>query len=132
MRRPGWPAGALLAELKEQVAEKGHVTSSGVDWVEIAGPGISKAYAAERVCKRLCVAVGEVLAIGDNHNDLTVLAWPGQRITEFLQVARRPRTGTPAGWRIGTVTVRAGPEKLQVVVSTAKAPPSLTLLQRVF
>lgn len=78
MRRPGWPAGALLAELKEQVAEKGHVTSSGLDWVEIAGPGISKAYAAERVCKRLGVAVGEVLAIGDNHNDLTVLAWAGR------------------------------------------------------
>jgi Cof subfamily protein (haloacid dehalogenase superfamily) len=78
MRRPGWPAGELLAELKEQVAEKGHVTSSGLDWVEIAGPGISKAYAAERVCKRLGVAVGEVLAIGDNHNDLTVLAWAGR------------------------------------------------------
>jgi hydroxymethylpyrimidine pyrophosphatase-like HAD family hydrolase len=26
----------------------------------------------------LGVAVGEVLAIGDNHNDLTVLAWAGR------------------------------------------------------
>jgi Cof subfamily protein (haloacid dehalogenase superfamily) len=78
MRRPGWSAAELLAELKEQVAEKGHVTSSGLDWIEICGPGISKAYAAERVCDRLGVAVGEVLAIGDNHNDLTVLAWAGR------------------------------------------------------
>jgi Cof subfamily protein (haloacid dehalogenase superfamily) len=78
MRRPGWPVTELLAGLTEHVAEKGHVTSSGLDWVEIAGPGISKAYAAERVCKRLGVAVGEVMAIGDNHNDLTVLAWAGR------------------------------------------------------
>ncbi len=65
-------------------------------------------------------------------SDLSVLAWPGQRITESLHVARRPRAGAPAGWRIGTVTVRAGPEKLQVVVRTARSLPSLTLLQRVF
>jgi hypothetical protein len=78
VRRPGWSAGTLLAGLQEQVAEKGHVTSSGLDWVEIGAPGISKAYAVERVCKRLGVAVGEVLAIGDNHNDLTVLAWAGR------------------------------------------------------
>jgi Cof subfamily protein (haloacid dehalogenase superfamily) len=78
VRRPGWPAGALLAELRREVAEKGHVTSSGLDWVEIGAPGISKAYALERVCARMGIGVGEVMAIGDNHNDLTVLAWAGR------------------------------------------------------
>lgn len=78
VRRPGWSAATLLAQLEEQVAEKGHVTSSGLDWVEIGAAGISKAYATERVCRRLGIAVGEVLAIGDNHNDLTVLAWAGR------------------------------------------------------
>jgi hypothetical protein len=78
VRRPGWPAGTLLAELRREVAEKGHVTSSGLDWVEIGAPGISKAYALERVCARLGIGVGEVMAVGDNHNDLTVLAWAGQ------------------------------------------------------
>jgi Cof subfamily protein (haloacid dehalogenase superfamily) len=77
VRRPGWPAGTLLAELRREVAEKGHVTSSGLDWVEIGAPGISKAYALERICARMGIGVGEVLAIGDNHNDLTVLAWAG-------------------------------------------------------
>ncbi len=78
VRRPGWPAGRLLEELRREVAEKGHVTSSGLDWVEIGAPGISKAYALERICARLGIGVGEVLAIGDNHNDLTVLAWAGR------------------------------------------------------
>lgn len=78
VRRPGWSAGALLTELRREVAEKGHVTSSGLDWVEIGAPGISKAYALERICRRLGIGVSEVLAIGDNHNDLTVLAWAGR------------------------------------------------------
>ena len=78
VRRPGWSAKSLLAALEEEVAEEGHVTASGLDWVEIGAAGISKAYAAQRVCDRLGVGVGDVVAIGDNHNDLTVLAWAGR------------------------------------------------------
>jgi Cof subfamily protein (haloacid dehalogenase superfamily) len=78
VRRPGWTARQFLAAVESEVAERGHITSSGLDWVEIGAPGISKAYAMERVCRRLGVGVSEVLAIGDNHNDLTVLGWAGR------------------------------------------------------
>lgn len=78
MRRPGWTARQLLARLESEVAERGHITSSGLDWVEMGAPGISKAYALERVCRRLGVGVREVVAVGDNHNDLTVLSWAGR------------------------------------------------------
>jgi len=78
VRRPGWTAATLLAQLRDQVAETAQVTSSGLDWVEMAAPGISKAHAVDRVCDRLGVVAGEVVAIGDNHNDLTVLAWAGR------------------------------------------------------
>lgn len=77
MRRPGWVALDLLEELQGHVADRGRVTSSGLDWVEVGAPGISKAYALERLCAGLGVGVGEVMAVGDNHNDLTVLAWAG-------------------------------------------------------
>lgn len=95
VRRPGWSAATLLIELEEAVAEEGHVTSSGLDWVEIGAPGISKAYAAGRVCDRLGVGVAEVLAVGDNHNDLTLLAWagraaaPANAIPEVLATAQK-------------------------------------------
>ncbi len=95
VRRPGWPAGALLAELKDQVSQTAHITSSGLDWVEMASPGITKAHAVQRVCNRLGVGVGEVLAIGDNYNDLTVLAWagraaaPANAIPEVLSVVQQ-------------------------------------------
>ncbi len=78
VRRPGWSAGTLLARLEDQVSGTVHITSSGLDWVEMAAPGVTKAYAVERICDRLGVGVAEVLAIGDNYNDLTVLAWAGR------------------------------------------------------
>ena len=77
VRRPGWSAGTLLEKLQTEVAEEGHVTSSGLDWVEIGAPGISKAYATGRICDRLGVGMSEVIAVGDNHNDLSLLAWAG-------------------------------------------------------
>ncbi len=95
VRRPGWPAGALLAELQDQVSESAHITSSGLDWVEMAPPGITKAHAVQRVCDRLGVGVREVLAIGDNFNDLTVLAWagraaaPANAIAEVLSIVHQ-------------------------------------------
>jgi hydroxymethylpyrimidine pyrophosphatase-like HAD family hydrolase len=53
------------------------VTTSGLDWVDIGAAQVSKAYALERVCDRLGVGIDQVVAIGDNHNDLSVLAWAG-------------------------------------------------------
>lgn len=78
VRHPGWPAGALIAELQGHVLESAHLTSSGLDWVELAPPGTTKAHAVERVCDRLGIAVTEVIAVGDNYNDLTVLASVGR------------------------------------------------------
>jgi hydroxymethylpyrimidine pyrophosphatase-like HAD family hydrolase len=54
------------------------VTSSGLDWVEIAAKGISKAYGTWRVCQRLGVDRADVLAVGDYYNDLPLLGWAGQ------------------------------------------------------
>ncbi|HXW81052.1 MAG TPA: HAD family hydrolase, partial [Acidimicrobiales bacterium] len=95
VRRPGWPARHLLSQLNDRVAENFHFTSSGLDWVEIGPQGISKAYATERACDRLGVGVGEVLAVGDNYNDLTVLAWagrtaaPANAIPEVLSIVQQ-------------------------------------------
>jgi Cof subfamily protein (haloacid dehalogenase superfamily) len=95
VRRPGWSAGTLLSELQEQVSGSVHITSSGLDWVEMAAPGITKAHAVQRICDRLGIGVAEVLAIGDNYNDLTVLAWagraaaPANAIPEVLAVVQQ-------------------------------------------
>jgi Cof subfamily protein (haloacid dehalogenase superfamily) len=99
VRRPGWPAADLLARLQSQLFESAHLsataTSSGLDWVEMAPPGITKAHAVQRVCERMGFRLSEVLAIGDNYNDLTVLASvgraaaPANAIPEVLAIVQQ-------------------------------------------
>ncbi|MBO0730236.1 MAG: HAD-IIB family hydrolase [Acidimicrobiaceae bacterium] len=86
-RVPGLTATQLIARLEDEIADEGHVTTSGLDWVDIGAPGVSKALAVQRVCGMLGVAVDEVVAIGDNHNDLSVLGWAGQAMAPANAVA---------------------------------------------
>jgi Cof subfamily protein (haloacid dehalogenase superfamily) len=85
----------LIELLEREVGEVGHVTTSGLDWVDIGAPQVSKAYALERVCDRLGVGIEEVVAVGDNHNDLSVLGWassamaPANAIPDVLAVVER-------------------------------------------
>jgi Cof subfamily protein (haloacid dehalogenase superfamily) len=76
-RRPGWHAVEYMARLQPVVDARADLTTSGLDWVDIGLPLISKASRLDSVCTRLGVAPEEVLAIGDNHNDLPMLAWAG-------------------------------------------------------
>lgn len=77
VRVPGCAALDLIARLEVEVGEEGHVTTSGLDWVDIGAPGISKAWALEKVCATMDIPVDAVVAVGDNHNDLSVLGWAG-------------------------------------------------------
>ncbi|HEX6391799.1 MAG TPA: Cof-type HAD-IIB family hydrolase [Acidimicrobiales bacterium] len=92
-RSPGHSAPQLIEFLEDHLAEMAHVTTSGLDWVDIGAVHVSKAYALQRLCDRLGVHLSEVIAIGDNHNDLSVLAWagtamaPANAIPEVLAVA---------------------------------------------
>lgn len=94
-RVPGLGPMELIRRLEIEIADEGHVTTSGLDWVDIGAPGISKAFALEWVCAELGVGVDEVIAIGDNHNDLSVLGWagtamaPANAVPEALAVAAR-------------------------------------------
>lgn len=98
-RRPGSPATALISVLTVAMEGHGHVTTSGLDWVDIGAPGVSKAYALARVCDRLGVTLDEVIAVGDHHNDLPVLSWAGtamapvNAIPEVLAVVHRVLPG---------------------------------------
>ncbi len=86
-RVPGLSATELIGRLEREIADEGYVTTSGLDWVDIGAPGVSKAFAVERVCGLLSVGVDEVIAVGDNHNDLSVLAWAGQAMAPANAVA---------------------------------------------
>jgi D-alanyl-D-alanine carboxypeptidase (penicillin-binding protein 5/6) len=130
----GTPVVVLAAVVGNRVGTD-VITGAGLEALSIARPAMSSVQSVDLAPRgtRLAVATasGHTVSVVAR-SDLSVLAWPGQRITASLHVARRPRAGAPAGWAIGTVTVRAGPEKLQVAVRIAKHLPSPTFLQRVF
>ena len=93
---------ALITRLDGVLAGSAYVTSSGIDWVDLGAPTASKEAGVRRVCHRLGVDEGSVAAIGDNHNDRSLLAWapialaPANAVTEVLAVAHRVLPGNDA------------------------------------
>jgi hydroxymethylpyrimidine pyrophosphatase-like HAD family hydrolase len=65
------------------------------EWVELLPDGVSKASGLAMVCERLGIHAAEVVAVGDNWNDLPMLAWAGVGVAmanssaEMLEIADR-------------------------------------------
>ena len=54
-----------------------HATTSGAPFLEISGPGVTKASGVARLAGHLGIEPHEVLAIGDARNDVELLEWSG-------------------------------------------------------
>lgn len=76
-RRPGWLAVDYIGRLRDVVGDRAELTTSGLDWVDLGVPFVSKASRLDTVCAGLGIDPTEVIAVGDNHNDLAMLAWAG-------------------------------------------------------
>ena len=89
-REPGWAedlvrhptlAFAELAERARQaVGDDAVATWAGLQLVEISAAGVTKAFALERLCRRLGIDASEVVAVGDMPNDLAMLQWAGTAV----------------------------------------------------
>jgi Cof subfamily protein (haloacid dehalogenase superfamily) len=69
--------GDLLHAIRPFVVDGLVVSASSVPFVEIAAPGIDKAFGVARLCQRLGLDRSEVAAIGDHINDVALLRWAG-------------------------------------------------------
>ena len=49
-------------------------------WVDIVPEGVDKARGLERVCGELGVVAGDVLVLGDGHNDIEMIRWAGRGV----------------------------------------------------
>ena len=49
-------------------------------WLDFMPAGVSKASGLATVCEKLSVRQADVLAVGDGHNDLEMLAWAGRGV----------------------------------------------------
>ena len=57
-----------------------HATSSGINFAEVTPHGADKGTALARLCAQLDIVAEEVVAFGDNLNDLTMLEWAGRGV----------------------------------------------------
>lgn len=70
----------LIAHVADHAHPEHNVASSGTDFVEITPPGADKGASLARLCAQIGVEAHEVVAFGDNNNDLTMLGWAGRSI----------------------------------------------------
>lgn len=80
VRHPQLDEVQLLAVLEPVVPPDVLATYSGIETVEITGEGVHKANALAVLCRRLGIDASEVVAIGDNRNDVEMLAWAGRGV----------------------------------------------------
>lgn len=79
-RHPTLDRAELLAIACALIGERASVTHSGADFLEIAAPEVTKAYALSRHCAQRGIRAAEVVAFGDMPNDIPMLQWAGHGV----------------------------------------------------
>ncbi|MDY0394024.1 Cof-type HAD-IIB family hydrolase [Virgibacillus halophilus] len=72
----------IIARIREQIGSLHHIeiTSSAPTNLEISLRGITKRYGVEKICRRFGYEMKEVMAIGDNLNDFSLIQSAGAGI----------------------------------------------------
>ena len=70
----------LVETLLPAVPESMFLTTSGITFAELTPQGADKGSALSRLCAQLGIDRTEVIAFGDNHNDVTMLEWAGRGV----------------------------------------------------
>jgi hydroxymethylpyrimidine pyrophosphatase-like HAD family hydrolase len=74
------PSEALLELARELAVPGAGPTTSGAPFLEVGKEGISKATALARFAHDRGYSADEVVAFGDNNNDVEMLAWAGHSV----------------------------------------------------
>ena len=77
VRHPTLPFEELAERARRAIGDDAVATWAGLRLVEISAAGVTKAFALERLCRRLGIDAAEVVAVGDMPNDLAMLEWAG-------------------------------------------------------
>ena len=80
VRHPDLPFAEVAERARRAVGDDAVVTWAGLRVVEISAAGVTKAFALERLCRRLGITAEEVVAVGDMPNDLAMLDWAGRAV----------------------------------------------------
>ncbi|WP_164545257.1 HAD family hydrolase [Antribacter gilvus] len=64
------------------------VTAAGSDWLDVVGPGVSKATTLDQIRQQLDLPVDATVAVGDGMNDCDMLTWAGRGVAMGHAAAR--------------------------------------------
>jgi hydroxymethylpyrimidine pyrophosphatase-like HAD family hydrolase len=93
LRHAGHEVEALAAVARELAGRRASVSVSGEWVVEVSAAGVNKAAALAELCEELGIDASEVVAFGDQLNDLPMLSWAGHGVAvanahpEVIEVA---------------------------------------------
>ena len=76
-RRDGRTAAELIRDIEQILGEEANATSSNPELIELSAFGVTKAHGLLTVCDLLGIPLSAVAAVGDNMNDLSMLAAAG-------------------------------------------------------
>jgi len=77
VRHPSATPDEMLDALADSGLDGFHATTSGAPFLEISGPGVTKAHGVARLATHLGLEARQVLAVGDARNDVEMLEWSG-------------------------------------------------------
>lgn len=77
---PAVPLDDLLAIARELAVPGTLPTTSGASYLEVGRAGVSKATALARLAQQRGYTADQVVAFGDNNNDVEMLAWAGHGV----------------------------------------------------
>ncbi|WP_300082720.1 HAD family hydrolase [Propioniciclava sp.] len=80
LKHPTRTPDELYAAARELAVPGCHPTISGADFLEVAREGVTKASGLAKVCAHLGIEASEVVAFGDNINDVEMLTWAGHGV----------------------------------------------------
>jgi hydroxymethylpyrimidine pyrophosphatase-like HAD family hydrolase len=70
----------LLGRVVERLAVPVEAAVSTAPFIEVTAAGVDKAFGLAGLCRDLGIGAADVLAFGDNGNDLPMLAWAGRSV----------------------------------------------------
>ena len=111
-------------------------TPAGQSWLDITGPGVTKAAALEQLRERLAFPAEATVAVGDGANDLELLAWAAHGVamgnaSASVRAEADEVTGTIGQHGAATVLTSLLPERdstnlpdlsAQLAIAVASAP----------
>lgn len=75
---PGRDVDDLYQRVSKAIGDEAVATYSGLPFIEVSARLVTKATALSLLCDDLGIDRSEVVSVGDNHNDITMLEWAGR------------------------------------------------------